>query len=132
MKIVSNLQGSVNMSAPPTYQETVGQQAYGTVPNAPGAMPPPSGGNYKQDYGGGYTNQGGPMPSYQQYGVVVQQQPAQQVIIVGGCPACRVGVLEEDYTCLGVLCAILFFPLGILCCLAMRQRRCPNCGATFD
>lgn len=50
---------------------------------------------------------------------------------LGGCPACRVGVLEDDFTCMGVLCAILFFPLGILCCLAMREKRCSNCGATF-
>ena len=43
----------------------------------------------------------------------------------------QVGVLEDDFTCLGVLCAILFFPIGILCCLAMRQRRCAHCGALF-
>lgn len=54
-----------------------------------------------------------------------------QVILVGGCPACRVGVLEDDYTCCGIMCALLFFPLGILCCLATKQRRCSNCGATF-
>jgi len=55
-----------------------------------------------------------------------------EIIIVGGCPACRVGVMEDDYTCLGLLCAILFFPLGILCCLMLRTRRCSNCGAYFD
>uniref|UniRef100_A0A8V0ZN79 Membrane protein BRI3 n=1 Tax=Gallus gallus TaxID=9031 RepID=A0A8V0ZN79_CHICK len=43
----------------------------------------------------------------------------------------RVGVLEDTFTCLGVLCAIVFFPIGILFCLALRQRRCPNCGAAF-
>ncbi|CAL8305677.1 unnamed protein product [Merluccius merluccius] len=42
-----------------------------------------------------------------------------------------VGVLEDDYTCLGIMCAVLFFPLGILFCFALRQRSCPNCGATF-
>ena len=57
--------------------------------------------------------------------------PYTQVIIVGGCPACRVGVLEDDYTCCGILCAILCFPLGILCCLAMKQRKCSNCGAIY-
>ncbi|XP_011171530.1 brain protein I3 isoform X3 [Solenopsis invicta] len=55
-----------------------------------------------------------------------------EIIIVGGCPACRVGVMEDDYTCLGLLCAIFFFPLGILCCLLLRTRRCSNCGAYFD
>ncbi|XP_076364776.1 membrane protein BRI3-like [Tachypleus tridentatus] len=65
--------------------------------------------------------------------VYVQQPPVPQpqILIVGGCPACRVGVLEDDFTCLGVCLAILFFPLGILCCLALRERRCPNCGAIF-
>ncbi|MEQ2174274.1 hypothetical protein GOODEAATRI_006212 [Goodea atripinnis] len=74
-----------------------------------------------------------------QMGPAVSQQPytstyaiiQPSVVVVGGCPACRVGVLEDDFTCLGILCAIFFFPLGILFCFALRQRRCPNCGATF-
>lgn len=53
------------------------------------------------------------------------------IIAVGACPACRVGILEDDFTFLGILCAILFFPLGILCCLALKNRRCSNCGAMF-
>ncbi|KAG5879058.1 hypothetical protein JTB14_019485 [Gonioctena quinquepunctata] len=57
--------------------------------------------------------------------------PEPEVIIIGACPACRIGVLEEDYTCLGLLCAILFFPAGILCCLLLREKKCSNCGATF-
>ncbi|CAJ0943939.1 unnamed protein product [Ranitomeya imitator] len=43
----------------------------------------------------------------------------------------RVGVLEDSFTCLGIFCAVFFFPVGILFCFALRQRRCPNCGATF-
>ncbi|KAK4872929.1 hypothetical protein RN001_014958 [Aquatica leii] len=54
-----------------------------------------------------------------------------KIILVGACPACRIGVLEDDYTCLGLLCAILFFPIGILCCQALKNRRCSNCGAYF-
>jgi len=65
------------------------------------------------------------------YGSFVESVP-QQIIVIGTCPACRVGMLEEDFTCLGVLLALLFFPIGILCCLALRQRRCPNCGATYE
>ena len=45
--------------------------------------------------------------------------------------ALQVGVLQDEYSCLGIFCAIAFFPLGILCCLAMKQRVCPNCGAIF-
>ncbi|KAJ8963812.1 hypothetical protein NQ314_005367 [Rhamnusium bicolor] len=57
--------------------------------------------------------------------------PDPEVIIVGACPVCRVGVLEDDFTCLGLLCAILFFPAGILCCLLLKEKKCSNCGATF-
>jgi len=67
--------------------------------------------------------------------VIIDQQPQgvpiTQVILVGGCPSCRVGVLEDSFSCLGLLCAILFFPIGILCCLVMREKRCTNCGASF-
>lgn len=54
------------------------------------------------------------------------------IVVVGGCPACRVGIMEDDYSCLGVMCAILLFPIGILCCLMLKTRRCSNCGAYFD
>ncbi|XP_072763132.1 membrane protein BRI3-like [Anoplolepis gracilipes] len=54
-----------------------------------------------------------------------------EIILVGGCPACRVGVMEDDYTCFGLLCAILFFPIGIICCMLLKTRRCSNCGAYF-
>lgn len=63
--------------------------------------------------------------------VVVQSVPVASVIMVGGCPACRVGVLNEEFTLGGLCCAFWFFPIGLLCCLAMRERRCTNCGATF-
>ncbi|ESP03912.1 hypothetical protein LOTGIDRAFT_110248, partial [Lottia gigantea] len=90
-----------------------------------GAVPPPQGGYNQPKY-----PPAGAAPGYQQsYNISAQPQTA--VVMVGGCPACRVGVLEDDFTCLGVFCAIMFFPIGILCCLAMRQRRCVNCGAVF-
>ncbi|KAH3861935.1 brain protein I3-like [Dreissena polymorpha] len=115
-------------NAPPSYQESVGTGRgyvnYGSQPSAP----PSVGYDQSKAYQGGYQ----PLPSYQQqttHQVIVQQQP--QIIVVGGCPACRIGVLQDDYTCLGVCCAILFFPIGILCCLAMKERRCPHCGAVF-
>jgi hypothetical protein len=112
------------------------------APSNPGPYPPqggyPSQGGYLSQGGyppqPGYPPAAGAVPSYNQghsSHTNVHVHPTQAVVLVGGCPACRVGVLEEDFTCLGVLCAILFFPLGILCCLAMRQRRCSHCAAVF-
>ena len=52
----------------------------------------------------------------------------QEIIVIGGCPSCRIGMLEDYYSLLGVCCAIAFFPIGILCCLGMKTKRCTNCG----
>lgn len=71
-------------------------------------------------------------PQYQGYGSTIVIQPQAEVVFVGGCPACHRGVLEDSFTCCGMLMAICFFPLGILCCLAMREKRCNHCGITFD
>ncbi|UJR29145.1 hypothetical protein I4U23_010359 [Adineta vaga] len=54
------------------------------------------------------------------------------IIVLGGCPACKTGMLENDFTFLGLCCAIFLFPIGILCCLAFRQRRCNFCGTIYD
>ncbi|XP_061604740.1 brain protein I3 [Phyllopteryx taeniolatus] len=120
---------------PPAYNTVPGAYAYGPPAQQQhgygailAAAPPPY---HYPDAGHGYPppQMGAPM-SHQPYsGTYTVIQPS--VVVVGGCPACRVGVLEDDFTCLGILCAIFFFPLGILFCFALRQRRCPNCGATF-
>ncbi|XP_037952055.1 uncharacterized protein LOC119682609 [Teleopsis dalmanni] len=52
-------------------------------------------------------------------------------IAIGDCPACRVGQLEDGYSCLGLVCAIVLFPIGIICCMAMKNKRCPSCGTEF-
>jgi len=80
-----------------------------------------------------YNNQYQPLVNhFEQPTVVSHIQHPQTIVVVGGCPACRVGVLEDDYTCFGVFCAVFFFPLGLLFCLALKQRHCPNCGAVFS
>ncbi|ALC42302.1 CG12012, partial [Drosophila busckii] len=67
--------------------------------------------------------------------IVVQPMPpltrTAEIIVIGGCPSCRIGVLEDSFSVLGLCCAIVFFPVGILCCLAMREKHCTNCGTTF-
>ena len=78
--------------------------------------------------------QGGAPPGYQPVSAVVQTQPAEASYICvtpGNCPACHVGYLGDSYTCLGLCLAVCFFPLGILCCLALTEKRCTNCGMTF-
>lgn len=101
----------------------------------PGGAIPPQGTIHPQNYGtvvippGMLPNQPGAMGTMTP--TVVTVQPAENIILVGGCPACRIGVLEDDYTCGGILMAIIFFPVGFLCCIAMKQRKCPNCGASF-
>merc|ERR1739842_266945 len=77
-----------------------------------------------------------PGPAYQPAPMVVQQQPmvaAQpaQVVLVGGCPSCKAGVLQEDFTCCGICLGICFFPIGLLCCFLMKEKKCTNCGAKF-
>lgn len=74
---------------------------------------------------------GQPVSAVHTYGATAVTVSPTEVIVVGGCPSCKIGILEDDFTCLGICCAIVFFPLGILCCLLMRQRRCANCGAVF-
>ncbi|XP_065119210.1 membrane protein BRI3 isoform X2 [Paramisgurnus dabryanus] len=131
---------------PPAYNAVPGTYEYGAIPAAappaagfqPQPAPPPYQGFPASSPGYPASSPGYPavpghpaavagQPAYTSTYTIVQPS----VVVVGGCPACRVGVLEDDFTCLGIMCAIFFFPLGILFCLALRQRRCPNCGATF-
>ncbi|XP_038274919.1 brain protein I3 isoform X1 [Dermochelys coriacea] len=113
-----------------------GQSNYGAIPPPqPGFQPPPP---YPYPSAAaaaaGPAGYAAPPPQHNypnMYTIIQQPATTTSVVVVGGCPACRVGVLEDTFTCLGVLCAIVFFPIGILFCLALRQRRCPNCGATF-
>lgn len=104
----------------------------------PQPHPQPAAGPYVGPYPPpppGYTPYPATAPTSQgylpNYGATTNVIITPPIIAVGACPACRVGILEDDFTCLGILCAILFFPLGILCCLALKNRRCSNCGAMF-
>ncbi|CAF0818645.1 unnamed protein product [Adineta steineri] len=46
----------------------------------------------------------------------------------GNCPSCRMGFLSSHVTCLGVFCAIVLFPIGLICLFAMQEQRCSHCG----
>lgn len=40
--------------------------------------------------------------------------------------------LHTEFTLGGVLCGVICFPIGILCCCVMRQHRCARCGQAFS
>ncbi|XP_041362402.1 brain protein I3-like [Gigantopelta aegis] len=69
-----------------------------------------------------------PQPA-QHFGVTQTQQRV--VIGVGDCPVCRVGHMQDEFSIGGICLAIVFFPIGVLCCLAMTERRCTHCGAIY-
>lgn len=95
------------------------------------------------------------MASYnqQQPGMGQPQVVISQPQVIGGCQRCRVckisivalrlfltfiwislkqaGVYQDEFTCCGIVLAILFFPIGLLCCYVMREKRCSNCGSTI-
>ncbi|XP_071948630.1 uncharacterized protein [Antedon mediterranea] len=75
----------------------------------------------------------GPSGAVHQTVTVQQGATTSQVVVVGTtCPRCHIGILQESFTPLGICCAIFFFPLGLLCCLMMRNRHCPSCGAIYQ
>ncbi|KAJ7340345.1 Integral membrane protein 2C [Desmophyllum pertusum] len=123
------------MSAPPPYAPVAaGQQGYQQVPQAYQQVPQgyqqvPQG--YQQ--GPPVTNapgyQGGAPPGYQP--IPVQPAPTTYVYVRGNCPACHTGTLRDEYTGLGLFLAIFFFPIGILCCLMLTEKRCTHCGMSY-
>ena len=60
----------------------------------------------------------------------VPQPRTQPVILItaGTCPYCRIGSERETFSLIGLIFGILFFPLGLLCCLLMTDTVCSNCG----
>ncbi|KAF0292559.1 Brain protein I3 [Amphibalanus amphitrite] len=49
--------------------------------------------------------------------------------VAGRCSNCQNGVLTDSFTPCGIVLAICFFPLGLLCCWMMREKQCNMCGA---
>ena len=65
-------------------------------------------------------------------GYVIRTCPNVPVVLVRNlCPHCHNGVLEDDYGFCALCLAIVFFPLGIVCCMLMKDRVCPSCGSRF-
>ncbi|KAF0686145.1 Aste57867_22110 [Aphanomyces stellatus] len=81
------------------------------------------------------------VPLQQPQYVVVQSQPTVlangefivvpgQILTATGC--CAHAVQTNEFTCPGIVLGILFFPIGILCCLLLTERRCVHCGAILN
>ncbi|EFX72794.1 hypothetical protein DAPPUDRAFT_325899 [Daphnia pulex] len=57
------------------------------------------------------------------------------VIDIGGssgntsCKMCHNGCIKSHFSCFGVFCAIVCFPLGLLCLFCTKEYRCTSCGA---
>ncbi|CAG9770519.1 unnamed protein product [Ceutorhynchus assimilis] len=115
---------------PPPYSPQYPSTHYGPPPTV--TYPPGPAPGYPPGPTPAYPTYYGPPPPNQGYGATTTTVIVENPTIIGACPACRVGVLEDGFTCLGVMCAIFFFPLGILCCLALTEKRCSNCGAQFS
>jgi hypothetical protein len=73
----------------------------------------------------------GPQPAYAQGPQPVYVQGPQPAYVQGGgmCPHAQV---SSSVTGCGIATAIIFFPLGLLCCLLMPQVRCMRCGALLE
>jgi len=118
---------------------------YPSPGGAPGGAPGP--GPYPGPPPSYSQSQGYPQQQQQQQQPVFVQQPGSSVHVVhtvqptvvapgyvgpaGNCPNCRAGILVQSYTFCGICLAICFFPLGVLCCLLMTEKKCTNCRATF-
>ena len=46
----------------------------------------------------------------------------------GNCDKCHTGYMSKQFTCCGICCGICFFPIGLICCFAMREYKCQSCG----
>ncbi|KAJ3206063.1 hypothetical protein HDU67_008411 [Dinochytrium kinnereticum] len=61
------------------------------------------------------------------------QQP-QVVMAVNSAEMCAAGgvhSIQDEFTCCGIAMAIIFFPIGLVCCFLMKDKKCIKCGSKF-
>ncbi|KAJ3101363.1 hypothetical protein HDU97_001404 [Phlyctochytrium planicorne] len=47
------------------------------------------------------------------------------------CAAGGIHSISDEFTCCGIALAIICFPIGLVCCFLMREKKCIKCGTTF-
>uniref|UniRef100_A0A8D9BM23 Membrane protein BRI3 n=1 Tax=Cacopsylla melanoneura TaxID=428564 RepID=A0A8D9BM23_9HEMI len=118
-----------NNGPPPPSQELPPPYTPGPQPLYPELLPPPAFNPYPPPK---YDTT---VPIYTQprfYGATYQIATPREIFIIGRCPICGVGKVEEYYSCLGLTCAIFCFPLGLIPCLLLKDKICTNCGAQLN
>jgi len=53
-------------------------------------------------------------------------------LAVGPCAAGGGHEIVDEFTACGLVCGIVLFPVGLICCLTMKDRTCMQCGMKFD
>ncbi|XP_038066147.1 brain protein I3-like [Patiria miniata] len=100
-----------------------------------GGYPAPPAQGYPAPPAQGYSDYPPPQQGYPAQPPPATQvtvtQPTTQVVVVGNCPVCHAGTMVDEFTTCGILLAIFCFPLGVICCLMMKERVCTHCGAHF-
>jgi len=113
----------LNPTAPPDYAHPP-QQQYQQYPPQQQQQAP-------------YPPQSYPQQPYPQQPQQQQSQYGQPTTIPaynanpGPCGAGGAHQIREDFTCCGIFLGIFFFPIGLICCLTMKDRVCVRCGVKF-
>ncbi|EJD02668.1 uncharacterized protein FOMMEDRAFT_155997 [Fomitiporia mediterranea MF3/22] len=117
----SNAKGEANTINPPSYDYVTGGSSK-NQPTGPGYprqgpyMPAPSNAQcYQPPASGGFVS--APLPSDHPEYVCMQEGRH---------------IRSTHFGCLGVLAAIIWFPIGIACCLLDRRVVCKRCGRILD
>jgi len=134
--------------APPQYQG-IPQQGYapppqGYAPPLQGYAPPPQGYIAQQQpivVQGGYQS----VPDHHHHPPAAYDPhhhhdgQKQQTLVIpvynpnpGPCAAGGGHDIHEEFTCCGLCLGIVFFPLGLICCLTMKDKQCARCGLKFS
>lgn len=101
---------------PPQYQQSYAQPAYAQQQN------------YVHP---AYAQPAYPPAGFGQPQTVYTPPPTQVVVIQDACVDGGHHVIEKSFDCCGILLAILFFPIGLICCFVMASNKCVKCGKHF-